>query len=66
MTKKELQKLLKKYGIDVSLRPRKSTLERLYEEVRDSVKVEKKKDYSIYYILLVLAICGIALLPWTG
>ena len=66
MTKKELQKLLKKYGIDVSLRPRKSTLERLLEEVKNSVKVEEKKDYSIYYILALLSICAIALLPWTG
>ena len=66
-TKRQIQKELKDvHGIDVTLRPRKTTLERLLKEANEVCDPRRNDgfDYDYIWIILTLSLCMIALLPW--
>ena len=62
MTKQEILDELKTYGINATLRARKSTLERLLQEARSAAKEEKQTYVVQDTVLFVLAVAMIAVI----
>ena len=65
MTKREIQAELKKYGIDVTLRPRKSTLVELLERTKKTKSCCGYYDRECEFSEMVFDSCSISpLTPW--
>ena len=81
MTKREIQKVLKeRFGIEVTLRPRKATLQRLlkdavakstkagcsgwYEKIEEATKVQPKRNYWLLLPISLFMLSLYVLLPW--
>ena len=80
MTKKEIQKVLKeRFGIEVTLRPRKTTLQRLlkdavsqstkngcsgwHEQIEEATKVQPKRNYWLLLPISLFMLSLYVLLP---
>ena len=59
MTKKEIQAELKKYGIDVTLRPRKSTLLALLKKTKETKTCCGYYDKECEFSQIVLDTCSV-------